>query len=370
MRATSPLNLESLNVPLPIKEKLLELSRNVNFLKQSRKGSNGWLFFGINKISRQSVAVKFYDWGGDQTYHAEPRNLAAITSENVVQILDASHVDTNFAYFLTPYFRNGDLDEDLCHGNYGNIKSINFVRDILSGLSHLHASSLLHRDLKPQNILISDEQRAVIGDFGSVKKVPEGRNSVPGSGHSLIYRPPESVVSGEYAVPGDIYQVGMVMFQLLGGSLPYEESAWLSERELRAYRSITDGVDRQIYANDRIKEKIRRGKVVNTATLPAWVCVPLRRAVSKACNIDPAKRFQSCSEFLAHINTIRNQIKNWYLVNGCLTLEGAPSYRVCFDERNDNYFVQKNGGAGWRRDNSFGGGQFSEQIERIQTAYR
>lgn len=365
MRTTTTLNIENLSVPPPIKTKLLELSGNIGFQRQSRKGSNGWLFFGVNKISRQPVAIKFYDWGGDQTYHAEPRHLAAIASENVIQILDASHVDGNYAYFLTPYFRNGDLDEELCRGNYGNIKSINFVRDILSGLSHLHADSLLHRDLKPQNILVSDERRAVIGDFGSVKKIPEGRDSVPGSGHSLIYRPPESVISGVYAIPSDIYQVGIVLFQLLGGNLPYEVSAWLNEKELRAYRSITDGVDQQIYANDCIKEKIRRGTVVNTATLPPWVCPSLKRTVGRACNIDPAKRFQSCSEFLAHINRIRNQLKNWFMEDGCLTLDGAPSFRVCYEERNGNYFVQKNGGAGWRRDNSFGVGLFPEQVQRI-----
>lgn len=365
MRTTRTLNIQNLTVPSPIKTKLLELSGNITFERQSRKGSNGWLFFGVNRISRQRVALKFYDWGGDQTYHAEPRHLAAITSENVIQILDASHVDNNFAYFLTPYYRNGDLDEELCRGNYGNIKSINLVRDILSGLSHLHSESLLHRDLKPQNILISDERRAVIGDFGSVKRIPDGRDTVPGSGHSLIYRPPESVLSGLYGVAGDIYQVGIVLYQLLGGYLPYEESAWLNERELKRYRSIDDGIDQQVFANDCIKGKIRRGIIVNTATLPEWVCSPLKRTVSKACNVNPLRRFQSCSEFLAQINVIRNQIKNWLILDGYLTLEGVTSYRVCFDERNDTHFVQKKGGAGWRRDNSFGDSTFNEQVANI-----
>jgi hypothetical protein len=118
MRTTSPLHIENLTVPPPIKTKLLELSKSITFEKQSRKGSNGWLFFRMNRISRQRVALKFYDWGGDQIYHAEPRNLAAINSENVIQILDASHVDNNFAYFLTPYYRNGDLDEDAYSGRF------------------------------------------------------------------------------------------------------------------------------------------------------------------------------------------------------------------------------------------------------------
>jgi serine/threonine protein kinase len=218
-------SFETLDVPMSIKVKLLQLNQNIDFTKRSRKGSNGWLFFGRNRISNQKVAVKFYDWGGDPTYHAEPKNLAAIKSKNVIQILDASFVDRDYAYFLTPYYNHGDLDTEICSGIQGNIRAVSITRDILSGLSHLHAERLLHRDLKPQNILIGKYKRALIGDFGSVKKVPEERISVPGSGHSLIYTPPESITSGQYGISGDIYQVGIVLFQTLGGAFPYEESA-------------------------------------------------------------------------------------------------------------------------------------------------
>jgi len=86
------------------------------------------------------------------------------------------------------------------------------TRDILSGLSFLHANKLLHRDLKPQNILLADSGSAVIGDFGSVKRLPDGHQTVPGSGHSIIYCPPESASSGTYGISGDIYQVGVTMF--------------------------------------------------------------------------------------------------------------------------------------------------------------
>jgi len=367
---TKNLDIHQITAPVPVKQKLSELSRNISFEKQSHNGSNGWLFFGTNRISRLRVAVKFYDWGGDQIYHAEPRHLAAIRSENVIQILDASQVDNDFAYFLTPYFRNGDLDEELCHGNFGNLRALNVARDILSGLSHLHASALLHRDLKPQNILISDELRAVIGDFGSVKKIPDGHSTVPGSGHSLIYRPPESVLSGLYGVPGDIYQVGVVLYQMLGGYFPYEESEWLTEKELVRYRAIHDSIDRQIYANDCIKEKIRRGKIINTALLPAWVCTPLKRLIRQATNTNPSKRFESCSSFLASLNKIRNEIKDWAFHNGCLTLEGTTSFRVCLEPETGNYHVQKKRASGWRRDNSFEPNTIDALVAGIERSIR
>jgi len=253
-------SFDILDVPSPIKTKLLSLSKKIEITKRSRVGSNGWLFFGQNYILKQTVAIKFYDWGGEAKYHAEPKNLAKINSENVVHILDASIVDSNYAYFLTPYFENGDLDNEICNGIQGNLRALSVARDVLSGLSHLHTENLLHRDLKAQNILVAADGKAVIGDFGSVKKIPHGNTSVPGSGHSLIYTPPESISSGLYGIPGDIYQVGIVLFQMLGGRLPYEEFAWLNSRELSKYRAIPDEIDRQIFATECIKNKIEAGE--------------------------------------------------------------------------------------------------------------
>ena len=349
----SNFNFNILDVPGSIKAKLIDLTNSIDIKRRSRKGSNGWLFFGQNRIHKHKVAIKFYDWGGETKFHAEPKNLATINSENVIQILDASFVDTDYAYFLTPYYKNGDLDVEICNGVRGNIRAISVARDILSGLSFLHAQKLLHRDLKAQNILIADDLKALIGDFGSVKKIPEGSSSVPGSGHSLIYTPPETISSGLYGVPGDIYQVGVVLFQMLGGRLPYEESSWLSPSELKKYRSMTDEIDRQLFAAECIKKKIKRGKIVELQTLPPWVCVQLHRTISKACNIQPDKRYQSWSEFLARLNSIRNQIHDWTIENGCPVRQGTIRYRIVVNKQQSQYFVEKNKGSGWRRDNSF-----------------
>ncbi len=362
----SNFNFDVLDVPVSIKNKLIELSSSIDINKRSRKGSSAWLFFGQNRIHKQKVALKFYDWGGEPKYHAEPKNLASISSKNVIKILDASFVDGEYAYFLTPYCKKGDLDAEICNGIKGNIRAVSVARDILSGLSHLHAQNLLHRDLKPQNILISDDHRAIIGDFGSVKKIPEGNSTVPGSGHSLIYTPPESISSGLFGVSGDLYQVGVVFYQILGGKFPYEESAWLNRLDLKRYRNIPDEIDRQIFATECIKNKIKRGKIVDISTLPPWVCVPLRRTISKACNVQPQNRYQSCSEFLARINSIRNQIHDWKIKDGYPLRQGVCRYRILFDNKKSLHFVQKDKGAGWRKDNSFQGLALQEIVSEIE----
>jgi serine/threonine protein kinase len=353
-------------VPEPIKDKLRSLSSNITIRKQSRKGACGWLFFGENRINRQKIAIKFYDWGGD-TSHAEPQNLAAIKSENVISILDAAFVNTDYAYFLTPYCEKGDLDEEICSGVQGNSRAVKLTRDVLSGLSFLHTAKLLHRDLKPQNILIDDRGRAIIGDFGSVKKIPDGSNSVPGSGHSLIYRPPESVKNGQYGITGDIYQIGLLFFQLLGGHFPYEESAWLTQKQLAKYHATEDCIDKQLFATDCIKKRIVASTVADTSTLPPWVCLPLIRTITKACNKEPRKRYSTCNEFLAHINAIRNEIHDWQIVAGLPTRFGTPNYRIQFDKKHSIHYVEKDKDSGWRKDNTFTNTDMPNLVREIET---
>ncbi len=364
---TPNFSFDVLDVPAPVKSKLIALCKDIEITKRSRNGANGWLFFGTNRIHGQKVAIKFYDWGGKAKYHAEPKHLATIDSPNVIKILDASYVDTDYAYFITPYCINGDLDKEICNGIRGNNRAVSVVRGVLSGLSHLHSSNLLHRDLKAENILIDDDDKAIIGDFGSVKKIPKGNTSVPGSGHSLIYTPPESITSGLYGVPGDIYQVGMVLFQLLGGRLPYEESSWLNSRDLKKYRSIGDEIDKQLFARECIKKKIEKGKIVVLSTLPPWVCTPLQRTISKACNIAPAKRYQSCSEFLARLNSISGVVHDWVIEAGIPTrICNNTRYRVAYNSKKEIHFVEKDKSSGWRKDNSFEGSSLKELVEEIE----
>lgn len=366
----SVLNIESLSVPEPIRRKLLEISQSIVIEREARKGSTGWLFFGMNLLSRAQVAVKFYYWAGDHTYHAEPRHLASLNSENITPVLDAAFVDDDYAFFVTPYYPDGDLEDEIRSGEKGNRRAVGLARDLLNGLSHMHAERLLHRDLKPQNILLSETLHGVIGDFGSVKRMPDDSESVPGSGHSLIYRPPEVVASGEYGFAGDIYQVGVVLYELLGGALPYEETAWLAPTQLGKYHKIADPIDRQLYATKIILKHIKGGRIVNTATLPPWVCDQLKRVVSKACNANPGSRFQSCSEFLASLGRVSSHVHDWRVENGCPTRYNGVIYRVVRDANTGSYRVQKRRTGNWRNDNTITGGSLADLVASIEAKCR
>ena len=147
------------------------------------------------------------------------------------------------------------------------------------------ASPLVHCDLKPANLLLNNKREAQIGDFGSVRRLPEGSNSVPGSGHSLLYRPPESVCSGTYGIEGDVYQVGLLLYQLLGGLLPYEEIAWLNEDEREQYSAIVDDFERSKFVDDILKRKITAGTIASLDSLPPWVDAQLSKTIRKSCTV-------------------------------------------------------------------------------------
>lgn len=367
----STLNVSLIAAPDPIKRKLVELSESIDFTRACDKGANGYTFFGKNLVTNRRVAVKFYYWGKDPQYHAEPQHLTSIRSNHVVPLLDAAYVDHDYAYFVSPFYPNGDMDDLMSRGGVtGNKHCVRLVQNVLTGLVELHAARLLHRDLKPQNILIDHSGRALIGDFGSVKAIPDGADSVPGSGHSLIYRPPESVVSGQYGVRGDLYQVGILLYQLLGGSLPYDETDWLNKRQLKEYQTQPSDADRSIYVSRVVSDMIVRGNIIDVGTLPPWVCSQLRRTIKKACNADVASRFDSTAAFLAHLAKLAPSVHDWQVQEGCPTLLGRVSYRICMNPAKGTHTVEKRLGSGWRKDNTISGSTLGDVVQAIEAEVR
>jgi serine/threonine protein kinase len=361
----SELFIDNISAPISIKAQLKILSKDIKFTREVTKGGNGYLYFGESRILKNAVAVKFYYWGGDAKYHAEPSTLAAINAPNVLQVKNAGLLDGEWAYFVTPHCQNGDLDDVLGRTQHSNLLAVDRTCQILNGVGFLHQRRFLHRDLKPANIYVGEEDICIIGDFGSIKHIPEGLSSIPASSHAVIYRPPESIETNSYGFEGDIYQCGLILYQLLGGSLPYDEISWLSRPQKRTYDSLNSQPDKSIFVDQCIKEKIKNGKIINLSTLPHWVPENLRRAIRKATHIDPSKRFRSASAFQAHLNNIRAKIPDWSVSEGFPVLKGSTCFRIC--NAGEDWYVQKSrNGGDWRKDNSITGSSIAEIVPQIE----
>lgn len=358
--------IETISAPKEIKSSIRNLFSHIRFTKEVCKGCNGYLFFGLNTLIDRRVAVKYYYWGGEKKFHAEPKRLAEINSPNVIRIYDAALMDNDWAYFITPFCPAGDLDDVLSTQIMGNVQATLVTSQILNGLAHLHSSRYLHRDLKPANIFLDENGSPLIGDFGSVRLIPEGRTEVPGSGHSILYRPPESIETGRYNIHGDIYQVGIVLFQLLGGYLPYEDTAWLNSSQMKKYKCMSDDVDLSIFIDEVLKEKIMKGRLLNISSLPPWVPSRVRRAISKACNVDPSKRFDSASSFSAHLLSLAGELKDWRIQEGFPTFLGSTSFRLIPNKNGELYTVEKRKTGGWKKANAFGVDILEAQVKKVE----
>ena len=358
------LYIDGVNAPKEIINQLKLLSRDIKFEREVTKGGNGYLFFGENRILSRKVAVKFYYWGGEEKYHAEPSTLANINSPHVLNVQNAGLIDGEWAYFVTPYCKNGDMDDVIEKTDIGNIKAVNLTCELLMGVGILHEKRYLHRDLKPANIYVGESNQAIIGDFGSIKLIPKSLDYIPASSHAILYRPPESITTNSYGFKGDIYQTGIVLYQLLGGHLPYDEISWLSKLERKHYNELNTDADQSIFADQCIMSKIKKGKILNLNSLPPWVPDSLKRVIRKATHISPSKRFPTASSFHVQLNNLKPKIQDWIIEDGIPTLHSTTSYRVYIID--DSVIIKKRRGSGeWRKDNNFSAQNINEAVAQI-----
>lgn len=288
-------------------------------IEEHHGGANGYLFFATNKVSKTDVAIKFYYGEPGDRRHDEPRLLAQINSPFVLPLLGAHDVDHEWAYFVTARCHEGDLDR-LIDSKPSAMRAVDVALGLATGCSALHAVRLIHRDLKPANVVL-DNGAPRIADFGSVRRLVDGATSVTASQHSVLYRPPESFDTGQYTTQGDVYQVGLTTFQLMGGHLSYDGVNYLSAAQRKTLAAITDPYDQSRYIDDAIASRAKRGKLLDMSTLPPWTKARAKTAIRRMTNPDPAERIADMAGVVAELTAVRAATTDWCWRDGvaCLT---------------------------------------------------
>lgn len=315
------------NRPNEVDAALVELEKHYKDFEENNRGANGYLFFSRNKVSHQQVAIKFYYGEQGERQHDEPRQLATVNSPNVLQILDARMISDDWGYFITPRCTEGDLD-DFIQSHPSALRAIDAAIAICRGVSAIHAQNMVHRDLKPGNIVL-DGGTPKIADFGSVRLIEEGRTTTHASRHSILYRPPESFDVDEYGKYGDVYQIGLITYQMLGGALSYNGEDYLTRKDRAEYEGIDDYVDRSIFVDGAIARRAREGKLVDFKTLPPWVSGATKRCLNELLAPDPGKRIDTVSTAAARLTQARATLRDWCWDGDVAKLhEGGTSIEV------------------------------------------
>lgn len=351
------------DLPNDVDAELCRLQEHYDTFEVNNRGANGYLFFAVNRITQQDVAIKFY-CSEPGREHDEPRQLATINSPNVLPILDARTVSEEWAFFITPRCSEGDLD-DLIESNPSIHRGIDISLGICRGVSAIHANGMLHRDLKPANIVI-DRGVPRIADFGSVKKLAVGCMETTATGHSVLYRPPESFASNQYNLKGDVYQIGLVSYQLMGGVLHYDGVLYMNRTERRQYAELESDCDRSIFIDSVIRRCAQTGKLVDCSSLPPWVSLSARRLLRAMTNPDPEMRAGTIGDVVAGLTQIRSDGADWRWAGENIeapTQNGLIQLRPVAD---GCFAPYRRGTCGFRRVPRVSNGPFREIVKELR----
>jgi Protein kinase domain len=162
-------------------------------------------------------------------FHAEVRNARQVSHPNVCRVYDIGEV--NGLHFLTMEYIDGEDLASLLRriGRLPADKALETAHQICAGLAAAHDCGLLHRDLKPGNIMLDGRGRVRITDFGLALSHHDatGRSETAGT---PAYMAPEQIGKGEASIRSDIYSLGLVIYELFTGRLPYQASSFIEWR--------------------------------------------------------------------------------------------------------------------------------------------
>ncbi|MFN8527829.1 MAG: protein kinase [Anaerolineae bacterium] len=164
-------------------------------------------------------------------FRREARAIARLNHPNIVSIYQYGEVDA--LYYMAMVFIEGRdlghiLKENAQRGlRLGVPQILRIIGDTASALDYAHQGGVIHRDVKPSNIMVTPDGHAVLTDFGLALSVPEG--SIGNTFGSAHYIAPEQAVSSAQAVPqSDLYSLAIVLYQMLTGKVPFDDPSAMS----------------------------------------------------------------------------------------------------------------------------------------------
>ena len=192
------------------------------------EGGMANVYLGYDTILERDVAIKVLrgDLADDEKFvrrfRREAQSASLLNHPNIVQIYDVGEDDGNF--YIVMEFINGQTLKQLIkkRGKLSVSETIDIMSQLTDGLAHAHDSYIIHRDIKPQNIMILDDGMVKITDFGIAMAINASdltqTNSVMGSVH---YLPPEQASSKGSTIKSYIYSLGIMMYEMLAGTMPF-----------------------------------------------------------------------------------------------------------------------------------------------------
>ena len=206
-----------------------KINNRYEIIRNIGEGGMANVYLAVDTILNRKVAVKILrgDLSEDEKFVRKFQREASAASNldhpNIVGIYDVG--EDNGKYYIVMEFVEGQTLKSLIkrRGSLTIPEVLDIMTQLTSGIAHAHEKGIIHRDIKPQNILILDDGLVKIADFGIAQALNSNEltetNSVMGSVH---YLPPEQANGTGSTFKSDIYSLGILMYELIIGKVPFK----------------------------------------------------------------------------------------------------------------------------------------------------
>ena len=258
------------------------------------RGGMGVVYKARNVALEKDVALKVMDanLARDESFlkrfKVEAQSLARLQNANIVTVYDLR--ETSLGFLIVMEFVDGVTLADKIreNGPLSITEALPLFRQLLGAIRHAHEAGVVHRDIKPSNIMVTADGVVKVTDFGLAKIQRQSSVTLTmASGGTLRYMPPEQIRGlSEVDHRGDIYSLGMTLYEAVAGKLPFEEN----ESDYAISAAIVEG-------------KISRPDQLNPSITKDLVKV-IMQAIAK----DPGERFQSIAEMEDALSRVERKL--------------------------------------------------------------
>ncbi|MEO0565481.1 MAG: serine/threonine-protein kinase, partial [Chloroflexota bacterium] len=246
-------------------------------------------------------------------FEKEARNIAKLNHAHIVQVYDFDYAPERDSYYMVMELVEGETLKDRLYELADSDKKLpvrevlRIVREAASALAYAHSRGMIHRDVKPANLMIDLDDRIVLTDFGIAKMLDSKQLTVSGGMIGTpAYMSPEQGLGEAGDERSDIYSLGVIMYQLLVGDLPYDAETALGVILMH----VNDPVPSVRKLDESISESVQ--DIVNLAMAK-----------------DPTERYQTADEMIEDIEEAEQEISSGEITQtrppGQLQKQSAPT---------------------------------------------
>jgi Flp pilus assembly protein TadD len=258
------------------------------------RGGMGVVYEAEDLRLKRTVALKFLPPGltaeaeARERFIHEARAASSLDHPNICTIHEVDEAEDGGLYIVMACYQGESLKDKLGRGALEPVEAIRIADEIAEGLAKAHEHGIVHRDVKPGNIMVTSDGLAKILDFGLAKLAGEARMTVTGTTVGTVaYMSPEQARGDEVDARTDVWSLGVVLYEMATGALPFGRDS---------DRAVLNAI---VHDEPRPVKELRPG-------FPTELAHIIRKALAK----DPARRYASAREMAGELRGLRETMSS------------------------------------------------------------